>query len=66
MKWVGLFQVGILLDFSEGDSPMGGGGVWWVEISRVGVFQGRISIEPWNICKKGVNTFVFVSRGVAL
>ena len=64
MKWVGLFQVGILLEFSEGDSP--GGGVWWVGISRVGVFQGGISIEPWNICKKRVNTFVFVSRGVAL
>ena len=33
----------------------GGSGVWWVEIF----------IEPWNICKKGVNNFVFVSRGVA-
>ena len=57
-NFIGFFWGG----FTDG----GGGGVWWVEISRVGVFQGRISIEPWNICKKGVNTFVFVSRGVAL
>ena len=64
MKWVALFQVGTLLQFFEWDSP--GGGIWLVGIPRVEVFQGRIPIKAWNICKKRVITFVFVSRGVAL
>ena len=54
MKWVAIFQVGILLEFSEG---IHWGGVWWVGIFWVVVFQGGTSLESWNICKKVVNNF---------
>ena len=60
MERVGIFQVGILLEFPEGDSPRGGGSLMG-GIFRVGTFQGGVSLEPWNICKKVVNTlFLFL------
>ena len=36
------------------------------EFSEWEFSRGAISLELWNICKKLVNIFVFVSRGVAL
>ena len=67
MKCVGLFQAGILLDFSEGDSPGG----WSLMGGNFpgGSFPGKNfhrTMKYHEICKKGVNTFVFVSRAVAL
>ena len=62
MKWVRIFQVGILLEFS--DSP-GGGSLMGRNFPR-SRFPGGISLEPWIICIKPVKTFVFVSRTVAL
>ena len=61
MKRVGIFQVGILLEFPKGDLPRRGGGSLMGGIFRVRAFQGGVSLEPWNICKKVVNTlFLFL------
>ena len=64
MKWVRIFQVGILLEFSEWGSP--GGGSLMGRNFPGSRFPGGISLEPWIICIKAVKTFVFVSRTVAL